>query len=475
MVFASLIFICFFLPVVLLIYYLLRPFPVIFRNCWLLISSLFFYAWGEPYHLYLLVLSIAVDYLLGYMVSSKIPGWIRKCSLVIAILFHFGILFLFKYLESTVHFANEVFKMDLTIPSIALPIGISFYTFQAVSYIVDVYRQKSRPQADPIRLGLYISFFPQLVAGPIVRYETISEQLKNRKESLGGISEGMLRFCRGLGKKVLIANILGNIVDQIFQTVDAGNAIGILTAWLGAVAYTLQIFFDFSGYSDMAIGLGKMFGFTFEENFNYPYIAASVTDFWRRWHISLSRWFRDYVYIPLGGSRVTKPRLFFNLFVVWMFTGIWHGADFTFLFWGLGYFMILAVEKFFDIPERLERSRLMKNIYRVLTLTIVVFEWVIFRSAGMGRAVRYIKTMLGIGAYASNDLAVQLFHEGKWALLAGILLSTPIAAIGKGKLMGGPGKTVWEYGVSAFYGILLLVCIGFLVMDYHNPFLYFNF
>ena len=474
MVFASLVFLFFFLPIVMLGYYLLRPFPVIFRNIWLLLSSLFFYAWGEPYHFYLLILSIVADYFLGFLVSPKMPGWIRRCSLVSALLFHFGILFLFKYLESTVHLVGRILKTDIKVSAIALPIGISFYTFQAVSYIVDVYRQKSAPQKNPVDLGLYISFFPQLVAGPIVRYDTISDQLKNRKESLDGISDGLLRFCRGLGKKVLIANVLGNLVDQVFQVVDAGNAIGIWTAWLGAIAYTLQIFFDFSGYSDMAIGLGKIFGFAFEENFHYPYMATSVTDFWRRWHISLSRWFRDYVYIPLGGSRVGKPRLFFNLFVVWMFTGIWHGADLTFLFWGLGYFVFLALEKFFRIPERLEKSKVKKNLYRIAVLLVVMFEWVLFRSAGMGRAVRYLKAMFGIGAAASDTFAVQLLHEGRWALLAGIVLSTPLAAVVKEKCMK-YGGAAWEYSLSVFYAVVLLLCTCFLVMDYHNPFLYFNF
>ncbi|MBQ2747807.1 MAG: MBOAT family protein, partial [Firmicutes bacterium] len=300
------------------------------QNIFLLIASLGFYAWGEPWFVLVMMLSILGNWIFGLLVNkfreSKASS---RAVIIVMLVFNLSIIFIFKYLCFTLEQINNITKAEIAIPDIALPIGISFFTFQAISYVIDVYREKGEMQKNLLNVGLYISFFPQLIAGPIVRYETISDQINNRRENWDDFAEGVCRFVIGLSKKVLLSNNFALIANQAFSY-DAADACSILFAWLGAIAYTLQIYFDFSGYSDMAIGLGKMFGFHFLENFNYPYISLSVSEFWRRWHISLGSWFRDYVYFPLGGSRVdTKARLVFNLFVVWFLTGVWHGANWT--------------------------------------------------------------------------------------------------------------------------------------------------
>ena len=339
MLFSTTIFLFVFLPLVLAVYYN----PIIrsrqFRNVFLLLASIFFYAWGEPFYVLLMLLSIVVNWGLGLLVDRyrAQPG--ERAALVMTVVYNLGVLFLFKYLNFTVDNLNLLFRTDIRMPQIALPVGISFYTFQAMSYVLDVHRGKGEAQKNPLNVGLYIALFPQLIAGPIVRYETVAWQIGHRQETLHGFYEGILRFIVGLGKKILLANTLALGADACFGTIAERN-LSFGAAWLGAVFYSLQILFDFSGYSDMAIGLGKMFGFEFLENFNYPYISRTVTEFWRRWHISLSSWFRDYVYIPLGGSRVSsRARHIFNLFVVWLLTGIWHGANWTFILWGLMYFV----------------------------------------------------------------------------------------------------------------------------------------
>lgn len=331
MVFSSETFLYIFLPVVLVIYYN----PIFksrgFRNIVLLIASLAFYAYGEPVFVFLMIFSIFVTWLLGLKLDkNKSKFWLG-----VGTVYHIVVLFIFKYLSFLAGQVGLLLNKDFSFIKISLPIGISFFTFQLMSYLFDVYYGNARVQRNPLYVGLYVSLFPQLIAGPIVRYQTIADAITDRNENFDDIAEGLKRFIYGLGKKVILANYVGELSDVIFSYSGDSSA---MTAWLGAIAYTLQIYFDFSGYSDMAIGLGRMFGFSFDENFNYPYIASSVTDFWRRWHISLSTWFRDYVYIPLGGNRVTKPRWILNLFTVWLLTGIWHGANWT--FFSLGSFIL---------------------------------------------------------------------------------------------------------------------------------------
>ena len=355
MVFSSTLFLFLFLPLTLMIYY--NPFVRSrkFRNRCLLVASLFFYAWGEPFFVCLMVLSIAVGWACGRAMERAASRGQEKRILTAGVVFHVGLLFVFKYLTFAASQLGLLLHEDFSAIHIALPIGISFFTFQLLSYLFDIYYGRAKAQQSVLAVGLYIALFPQLIAGPIVRYETIEQQIEHRVENIADFSSGMMRFIYGLGKKVLIANYMGAVADNIF---DGGGSLSLATAWYGAFAYTLQIYFDFSGYSDMAIGLGRMFGFHFMENFNYPYISRSATEFWRRWHISLGTWFRDYVYIPLGGNRVTRRRWVYNLFVVWALTGIWHGANWTFLCWGLWYFVLLLVEKLTGFPEKLGRSRM---------------------------------------------------------------------------------------------------------------------
>ena len=347
MVFTSSVFLFLFFPALILLYYfpLLREIKI--KNAILLISSLIFYAWGEPIYVFLMLFSIAVTYFLGLGLDKYSR---KKCILISGISYHIIVLFIFKYLAFIVKEADLLFQKKEQL-SIAVPIGISFFTFQLLSYLFDVYYKKVAAQRNIFYLALYVAFFPQLIAGPIVRYNQIEEQIMHRELKIENFSMGMERFIYGMGKKVLIANYVAYISDRCFG-IYRGES--VMLAWLGAIAYTLQIYFDFSGYSDMAIGLGKMFGFQFSENFNYPYLSKSITEFWRRWHISLSSWFRDYVYIPLGGNRVCKAKWYRNLFIVWLLTGIWHGANWTFLMWGLCYFLLLIIEKSIRVKDKIQ-------------------------------------------------------------------------------------------------------------------------
>ena len=377
MLFPSEIFLFVFLPFVLAVYYVFLRKTKELKNVFLLLVSLFFYAWGEPVYVRLMIGTILVNWLYGIAVH-KLEEKKSAARLVLGMMVftNLGILAWFKYSVFVMLQVNRFLHTEFMVPQVKLPIGISFFTFQAMSYVFDVYRKKGRVQYNPLRVGLYISLFPQLIAGPIVRYETIAEQMEYRRENWDDFSKGVTRFCVGLGKKVLIANNMAVVADASFDLLIGGQyQASMALAWLGALSYSLQIFFDFSGYSDMAIGLGRMFGFHFEKNFNYPYIAKSVSEFWRRWHISLQTWFRDYVYFPLGGSRVSRVRLVLNLFVVWALTGIWHGANWTFLAWGLMYFVLLTFEKFTGLEKK---SGWWGHIY---TLLFVVIGWVIFRSS----------------------------------------------------------------------------------------------
>ena len=493
MVFSSVIFLVVFLPLTLAGYYLLDR---RFKNTFLLIASLFFYAYGEPVFVCLMILSIIVNYLMALAISSFRRAEKQKSAKLILILgigFNLLFFFVFKYLNFTVYNINsllEFFGSNILLPQtdIRLPIGISFFTFQAMSYIFDVYSGKGELQKNPLNLALYISLFPQLIAGPIVRYQTVADEIQTRKETLSDFSRGIERFLIGLSKKTLLSNTLAVSVDFSFR--NFGTEI-MLTglAWLGAIAYALQIYFDFSGYSDMAIGLGLMFGFHFLENFNYPYMAGSVSDFWRRWHISLGTWFRDYVYFPLGGSRVkSSKKLVFNLFVVWGLTGIWHGANWTFIAWGLWYFVLLSFEKVFHLEERLairkkapDKSfaiRMKAGAYRVFSLLCVLFGWVIFRAESLRDGMQYIKTML---CFFQTDI----WNSTAGAMLEQYLVLVVIAILccfNWKKLLGDFLELInlrMPHALPLLKGILIsaisLASVSFIASSSYNPFIYFNF
>lgn len=463
MVFSSTIFLFLFLPIVVLIYYSPWSKSRTFRNRFLLFASLVFYAWGELAFLPIMLFSITVGWYAALQLEKTKTKERRKKIVVITTAIHVFILFIFKYLIFTLQQFDLLFNTNWVVFNIPLPIGISFFTFQLLSYIYDIYYGNAPAQKKWEHVALYISLFPQLIAGPIVRYNLIKEQILSRKETLDKFCDGMMLFIYGLGKKLIIANYVAQIADNIFNS-TATLSVG--TAWLGAVAYTLQIYFDFSGYSDMAIGLGRMFGFEFNTNFNYPYIAGSVTDFWRRWHISLSSWFRDYVYIPLGGNRVSKQRWIYNLFLVWLLTGIWHGANWTFLVWGLFYFVLLLFEKITNLPK----IRVFSHIY---TLVTVITAWVIFRSESLTAAAVYIGRMFGIGASGISDpIFVYYLYSGKWMLLLAIILSMPVFPWIQTHIF--TRKTCWWYEPVLAMAIFLLSIVLALNASY-NPFIYFNF
>jgi D-alanyl-lipoteichoic acid acyltransferase DltB (MBOAT superfamily) len=465
MVFSSTEFLFLFLPLVLIIYY--NPFcrSRKFKNAFLLIASLGFYAWGEPLFVFVMIFSITVNWFLVFWMEKREN--IRKPLMLAAISYDVAMLFVFKYASFVSKNIGLLLNGDKYIINIALPIGISFFTFQIMSYVLDVYYKRAWAQKNLINISLYVSMFPQLIAGPIVRYETVAHEINNRIETSEDFISGITRFVIGLSKKLLIANYVGFIADGIFNLSEGG--LSVASAWLGAIAYTLQIFFDFSAYSDMAIGLGRMFGFHFLENFNYPYMAKSITDFWRRWHISLSTWFRDYVYIPLGGNSGSKARLVLNICVVWLLTGIWHGANWTFIAWGLFYFVLLMLERFCGLEKKLG---VFSHIY---TLLLIIIGWVLFRSESMAQAVEYLGIMFGKNAAGlADDTFFLYFANGKWILLAGITLSTPIVPLCRKKLIAVNSKVYQvcsSFCLMALFILSVLVCIK----TTYNPFIYFNF
>jgi alginate O-acetyltransferase complex protein AlgI len=424
MLFTSNLFVFLFLPVALGLYYLASR---RYRNVILLALSLLFYAWGEPKFVAAMIASIIFNYVFALAVDWRHNnGLSARWLMYIAVAANLAFLFVYKYLNFTVDIINlNPVGYHIPEPKIALPIGISFFTFQAMSYVVDVYRQDVPAQKKPWNVALYVAFFPQLIAGPIVRYTTIEDQIYNRKESFADFSAGVKRFIIGFAKKIIIANNMALIAEKAFGMADAQRAVAY--AWIGAIAYAFQILFDFAGYSDMAIGLGRMFGFHFLENFNYPYISKSVSEFWRRWHMSLGEWFRDYVYFPLGGSRVpNKLMLARNLFVVWALTGIWHGASWNFIIWGLFYFALIVSEKLLNIPKRFGRGW-MAALYQAFTLLAVLFGWVLFRAADLPKAVGYMSSMLGLsGNKLMDDNVIFALREYKWFLLFAVLCSTEL-------------------------------------------------
>ncbi|MCM1538317.1 MAG: MBOAT family protein [bacterium] len=425
--------------------------------------SVLFYAWGEPAFVWVVLLSVIVNWALGCGISGK-HG---KLCTVLALVYDIVLLVTFKYLAFFVNSIGILFHKDFRELQIALPIGISFFTFQMISYILDVRMGKTEAQKSLINVGLYILMFPQMIAGPIVRYGMVADEILHRRENVEDFINGVQRFSFGLAKKVLIANYMGMLADAVFNCTEAVR-VSALTAWLGAIAYMLQIYFDFSGYSDMAIGLGRMFAFHFPENFRYPYAAKTVTDFWRRWHISLSGWFRDYVYIPLGGNRVTKGEWVRNLFVVWMLTGIWHGADWSFVLWGLGYFVLLLFEKLAGMDKK------GNAVTRIVTLLLVMFLWVLFRADGIGSAVHYFSWMFGGGNGKLWDATTFAYlNSAKIILTAAVIGAMPLSSLIYARL---PMKETTKNsirGAAALVLMLLSVCVC--VQASYNPFIYFNF
>jgi len=466
MVFSSLVFIFVFLPLFFLIYFISKD---KLKNSILLIASLFFYSWGEPKYVFLMIFSILINYILARLIEKDKKR--SKLFLIIAIIINFGLLFGFKYINFAVENLNLILMLDINTVDILLPIGISFYTFQAVSYVIDVYRGKVAAQKNIITMGAYIALFPQLIAGPIVRYSTIEKQLADRKVTLEKFADGARRFIIGLGKKVIIANNVAIIADTIFNSSSLGEY-GALILIIGVLAYTFQIYFDFSGYSDMAIGLGKMLGFDFLENFNYPYISKSITDFWRRWHISLSSWFRDYVYIPLGGNRVSKWKWIRNILIVWACTGLWHGASWNFVLWGLYFAVILLLEKLF-LNKYLEKlPSLIRWLY---AFVLICVGWVIFRIEN----VNEIFAVLGnIFTLKSSDFIS--FLANNYDLLNYIPYML-IAAIGSAPFINNlykkmsNEKGILSYVYDLWIVIIFLVSIAFLLQSTYNPFIYFRF
>ena len=467
MYFSSLLFLFVFLPIVLAVYYIV---PRKFRNAFLLLANLVFYGWGEPVFILIMIVSVVSNYIFGLLIEKYRDNQKRKKTfLVLSLVISLGLLAVFKYTGFVTDILRAIppfsFMPKIKLP---LPIGISFYTFQTLSYTIDVYRGDTKAQKSLVSFGTYVSFFPQLIAGPIVRYTDIAKMLDERRENISQFADGIKLFAVGLAKKVLIANQMGVLWDTIRGT----SSNGIVGAWIGIISYAFQIYFDFSGYSDMACGLGKMFGFEFMKNFNYPYVSKTITEFWRRWHISLGTWFREYVYIPLGGNRKGKERTILNLMIVWFLTGLWHGASWNFVMWGMYYGILLIIEKFM-IGDRLEKvPGMFRHLYSLL---FVMIGWVFFFSPTLGFAWKYLGVMFGVGAKTVVD------SMGIYLLITNLALFA-IAAVGStakvheifGRIVYG-GYKVRAVLACAIYAGMFLLSIAYLVTETYNPFLYFRF
>lgn len=466
MVFSSTIFLCVYLPLVLLGYYIC---PKKGRNLFLLIVSLVFYAWGEPKYVFLMIFSILVNYIFGRLMDKHRENKKRlKLMLVLSVVIDLGLLSVFKYTDFIITNVNAIFGSSFDLLNIALPIGISFYTFQAMSYTIDVYRDDVRVQKNLIDFGMYITMFPQLIAGPIVRYADVQDQLADRSVTTADFSEGIMRFVVGLGKKVLLANQMGAVWSDIYAL---GGDVSALMAWTGAIAYTFQIYFDFSGYSDMAIGLGRMFGFKFPENFRYPYQSVSITDFWRRWHITLSTWFKEYLYIPLGGNRRGLARQALNLLIVWSLTGFWHGAGWNFVMWGLYYFVILFIEKLFLLKALDKLPKFFRHVYALL---LIIIGWVIFASDDVSVLLPYLGSMFGAnGAIGGMDVYTLLTKAV--LLIICCIASTELPK----KLFLSAAGAMNEKAAFTLKSVLMIALLALsmilLIGDSYNPFLYFRF
>lgn len=466
MVFSSSVFLIVFLPITLLAYFIVPARFIKARNSVLLAASLVFYGWGEPKYILIMIFSIVFNYVCGLAAGKNRS----KAVLILCVVSNLALLGYFKYTDFVLETVNRLAEAGLALPGIALPIGISFYTFQTMSYVIDVYRGKVEAQRDIITFGTYVTLFPQLIAGPIVRYSDVAVMLVGRKTNLEQIAEGVRRFIIGFGKKVLLANQ----IYVVWMELSAMENLSVSAAWLGAVAFTFQIYFDFSGYSDMAIGLGKIFGFDYLENFNYPYISRSITEFWRRWHMSLSSWFKEYVYIPLGGNRKGLSRQLINISIVWILTGLWHGASWNFVMWGVYYGIILIIEKLGLLKVLEKCPAVVGHIY---SLILIVIGWVIFAVDDMGKVAVYLGMMLGSSQIFIDDAFVYFFESRIWLLIACVIGSTPLPKIvcsiiaeklEDREVLLGTIETVLFMGIFA-------LSMAFLVSGSYNPFLYFRF
>lgn len=459
MLFNSLTFLFIFLPICLLLYFLLPGIKL--KNTILLIFSLIFYSFGEPVYVLLMLFSIFISYIFGLLINN---GRYKKFYLIISIILLLLNLFFFKYSNFLIDNINYIFNLNISNLNLSLPIGISFYTFQALSYLIDLYKDKIKVQKNFFYLALYISLFPQLIAGPIVRYETVEEEIRCRKSSLLNVVDGFKRFIIGLSKKVILANSMALICDTIYNSY---SLYGTIILWLAAICYTLHIYYDFSGYSDMAIGLGKIFGFNFLDNFNYPYIATSITDFWRRWHISLSSWFKDYVYIPLGGSRVCKYKHIRNILVVWFLTGLWHGASWNYIIWGLYFACFLLIEKYL-LKDNIKK--IPKYLRHIITMLVVIVSWVIFKIEDFNSLLNILKDMflLKLDNFSTFFITNSNLFINFLILIPAIIFVIPIRKI---KLDG----YTYEFFINIGYILLLLIDVVFIVGSTYSPFIYFRF
>lgn len=468
MVFSSVLFLFGFLPAILCAYYLS---PRCLKNFILVIGSLFFYAWGEPVYIILMVFICIFDYCNGLLIDKYRQSLaIRRLVLIASITINLSVLGFFKYYGFLIDNLNALFNLQMVVTPLPLPIGISFYTFQSISYVVDVYQGRVKAQKNLINYATFVTMFPQLIAGPIIKYPDIAKQIERRRENLALFGEGAMLFIIGLSKKVLLANNIGIVWQQIKDT--PMQDISLLTAWIGIVAFTFQIYFDFSGYSDMARGLGKMFGFDIMKNFNYPYISKSITEFWRRWHISLGTWFKEYLYIPLGGSRVSKLKRYRNLFIVWFLTGFWHGASWNFIIWGLYFGLFVTLEKIFLLKWLENKPNFLRHIY---TLVVVIVGWVFFEFDSLWQGFAYLQIMFGLGSYQLvDDKAIYYLYTNALLLVALAVGATPLmkslVANWQARV-----KLVQDVALPVIYSLLLFFCTAYLVNLSYNPFLYFRF
>ncbi len=475
MIFSSLEFLCVFLPVVFIIYCIVPNHRV--KNGILIAASLFFYAYGEPVYVLLMLGSVVANYLLALGIAKSKAH--KKAVLAVAVAANIGVLAVFKYAGFLVDSMNGLFRLNLPVPALALPIGISFFTFQALSYVIDVYREEVPAQKSFLKVLLYISFFPQLIAGPIVKYKDIYREIENRRQDRTEVVQGLQRFILGLGKKVLIANAMGEAADAVFTA--GSSSINMAVAWIGALTYMLQIYYDFSGYSDMAIGLGKMFGFHFRENFTYPYGAASIKEFWRRWHISLSTWFKEYLYIPLGGNRKGRLRTCINKIIVFFFTGLWHGANWTFVLWGLWHGLFLLIEEYVTVLKRLPRF-----VLRIYTLLVVCLGFVVFRADTLSQGLFLIRQMFTGTSFTAESVSFAWQQLTPWTIVmfaAAVVFAAPARPIAD-RIRVILGSTTERsrnkrrrlQGTACVVSVLLLCwCIVRLSGNTYNPFIYFRF
>lgn len=470
MVFSSAIFLFVFLPIVFILYYIS---PKKLRNTIMFLASLLFYAWGEPIYIFIMLFSTAFDYENGRLIEKfRKQKKEKRCKviLILSIAVNLGLLMFFKYTDFFVGNINGLFGLSIDSLGFTLPIGISFYTFQTLSYTIDVYRGVVNAQHNIINFGMYVSMFPQLIAGPIVRYSDIKSQVDSRDENVDEIAAGIRRFIVGLGKKIIIANQIG----ILWKEIESMTSLSTSLAWIGAIAFTLQIYFDFSGYSDMAIGLGHMFGFTIPENFKHPYESRSITEFWRKWHITLGTWFREYVYIPLGGNKNGTKRQIINLFIVWFLTGFWHGAGWNFVLWGVYYFFILMIEKVFLLKLMHRWPKLLRHFY---TLLVIIIGWVIFACTDMNDMFRFLRAMVGLGeGFLGGMSEYYMISYGILFVIAGILTtSVPIKLVLRFLPKMNLNNNVEVIIKNCLCIFVLIVSIAFLVGDSYNPFLYFRF